>query len=126
MKPRLAGLIVGFGLAALAASVSAQVRYTDDTGGVHWAQSEQQIPERYRGRVETRLPALPPASPPAEDRRVPDRAKADSRRLDLRSVDQPAAGIAEPPPAEPEPWQPPASPPLPRPRMVPLISPSPW
>lgn len=126
MKPRLAGLIIGTGLAVLAASVSAQLRYTDDTGGVHWVQSEQQIPEQYRGRAETRIPSSPPASPPAEDRRVTDRAKADSPRLDLRSAGQPASAIAVPSPAEPEPWQPPASPPLPRPRMVPLISPSPW
>ncbi len=121
MQPHLTGVVIGISLTALAASVSAQVRYVDDTGGVHWVQSEEQIPVQYRGRADTRLPSSP-SLPPAGNR-VTDRAKADSPLLDIRSHSQPTSGMAEAPPADPEPWQPPPEQAPPRPRMIPLFSP---
>jgi len=120
VQPQLAGAIIGIGLTVLAGSVSAQVRYVDDTGGVHWVQSESQVPEQYRGRADTRLPSVP-SVPPAGCRAATDRAKADSPRLGLHSL--PTSGIAEATPVGPDGWEPPAQQTPAAPRMIPLFSP---
>ena len=60
--PQLAGAVIGIGLTVLAASVSAQVRYVDETGGVHWVQSESQVPVEYRRRSIEASPFVHPAS----------------------------------------------------------------
>ena len=122
MHPHLAGALIGVGLTALAATVSAQVRYVDETGGVHWVQSESQVPVQYRGRADTRLPSVP-SMPQAGHRAPADRAKADSPRLDLPNQSLPTSGMAEATPADPDQWQPPAQQAPPPPRMIPLFSP---
>ena len=122
MQPQLAGAIIGIGLTVLAGSVSAQVRYVDDTGGVHWVQSESQVPEQYRGRADTRLPSVP-SVPPAGGRAATDRAKADPPRLELPSHSLPTSGIAEATPAGADGWEPPAQQAPAAPRMIPLFSP---
>jgi hypothetical protein len=120
--PQLAGAVIGIGLTVLAASVSAQVRYVDETGGVHWVQSESQVPVEYRDRADHHLPSVP-SMPQAGNRAATDGPKAASPRRDLPSQSLPAAGIAETRPADPDEWQPPAQQALPTPRMIPLFSP---
>src|SRR5260370_23287937 len=44
-------LVLGSLILAIAGQSAAQVRYVDETGGVHWAQSAEQIPEKYRGKA---------------------------------------------------------------------------
>ncbi len=114
MNPRgMGGLVIGIGLTVLAASAGAQVRYVDGNGGVHWVQSEEQVPAQYRDRVETHLPSVPPSMPPAGDRGVTDRAKADALLPGL-----PASGIIAAPIPEPTPWQPPEQPEAPTARPM--------
>jgi hypothetical protein len=51
----LAGLIV-----IPAGQSSAQVKYVDEKGNSHWVQSEDEVPERYRGKAATpNLPMIP-------------------------------------------------------------------
>ena len=45
-------------LLAVAGPTSAQVKYIDETGGTHYAQSEWMVPERYRAKAK-RLGSLP-------------------------------------------------------------------
>ena len=120
--PQLAGVVIGIGFTVLAASVSAQVRYVDETGGVHWVQSESQVPVEYRGRADSRLPSVP-SMPSAGNRAATGDAKAESPRRDLPSHSLPASGMAEAMPAAPDQWQPPPQQAPPPPRMIPLFSP---
>ncbi len=120
--PQLAGAVIGIGLTVLAASVSAQVRYVDETGGVHWVQSESQVPVEYRGRADSRLPSVP-SMPQAGNHAATGGAKAESPRRDLPSLSLPASGRAEATPADPDGWQPPAEQASATPRMIPLFSP---
>ncbi len=123
MLPQLAGALIGIGLTVLAASVSAQVRYVDETGGVHWVQSESQVPVEYRGRADSRLPSVP-SMPSAGNRAATRGATAESPRRDLAGQSLPAAsGMAEATPADSDAWQPPAAQSPATPRMIPLFSP---
>jgi hypothetical protein len=120
--PQLTAAVIGVGLTVLAASVSAQVRYVDEAGGVHWVQSESQVPVEYRGRADGRLPSVP-SMPPAGNHAAPGGAKAESPRRELPSPSLPASGLAEATPAAPDEWQPPAEQAPATPRMIPLFSP---
>jgi hypothetical protein len=122
VQPQLAGVVIGISFTVLAGSVGAQVRYVDETGGVHWVQSESQVPVEYRDRANSRLPSVP-SMPQAGNRAATDGAKAESPRRVLPSQSLPAAGMAEATPADPDAWQPPAQQALPTPRMIPLFSP---
>jgi hypothetical protein len=118
MKARVLAVIIGISLTALAAPGDAQVRYLDASGGVHWVQSEAQVPAQYRSRPGARQPA----SPPAGDRSIPSPSTARPAPTDIRT--RSAAGSMETPVADTEslPSLPVAQTP-PVPRMIPLFSP---
>lgn len=56
-------IVAGLAVLALAGPVSAQVKYVDEAGITHYAQTESMVPERYRPKAKP-VRRLPPVRTP--------------------------------------------------------------